>query len=72
MFLKAFHFWKLGLFGTKTYTGGTNFLLGKKKLQPSYDGIECVVIDLFSRELRGREKILYCTQLSFEDVDKSM
>ena len=28
-----------------------------------------MVIDLFSRELRDPEKILYCAQLSFEDGD---
>ena len=62
-----------GIFGTKTNTRGTDFLFSKKeqkkKLQPYYAGIDCMVIDLFSRELRGREKIMYCTQLNSEDGD---
>ena len=77
MFLKAFHFW---IVETREYlvlklireVPISSSAPPKKKLQPEYAGIECMVIDLFSREFRGQEKIPYCTQLSSEDGDKSM
>ena len=61
MFSKNFSFLdrqNLGLFGTQTYARGIDFLLSKKnkKLRPWY-GMECMVKDLFSIQLRGRENI---------------
>ena len=55
------------MFGTKTYTRGTDFLLSKKK---SYE-LDKPKLSVFKRIERSR-KILYCTHLSFEDGDESI
>ena len=56
-----------GMFGTKTYTRGTDFLLSKKKATNLISG----KLSVFKRIERSR-KILYFTHLSFEDGDESI